>query len=361
MARPPSYSDSQDEARANAASQNDLNQTREETAGPTGTSSTPDIIIDNTRDDNLGNTTDDDIDNTTDDSLDNTADDISASPTSNDTENPDTPTDSMAAATGDLINLGEEIANDCDVYEPVWDQTSVTRNQQDVYSVPRPVRGVRPQENGAAIGAVGVTNGDTSPPPLLPPKNSRSNRPVLSPPNTQPLPPLLPPPAVPQRSPNRSPHHQLPQPPRSPRLHPQHNLSPISIDSPPGYTAQATSPSRGAEAPFVNLHSPFPTSPGMGGDPAFLTPKMREALGMEGSDNNPSVQGWNSPPPTTMDAPPPYVPRGALERGANKSLKFSQVEQLEKEMKNTGGIKVMLRRSDCYLTMALVDCFGRVW
>ena len=38
-----------------------------------------------------------------------------------------------------------------------------------------------------------------------------------------------------------------------------------------------------------------------------------------------------------------------------------QVEVLEKEMSHTGGVKVMLRRTDCHHTIALVDYKGKVW
>ena len=51
--------------------------------------------------------------------------------------------------------------------------------------------------------------------------------------------------------------------------------------------------------------------------------KMREALGLdEGGDG---VYGWNAPPCDESDAPPPYIPRNAFNRGAQKSLKQSQV------------------------------------
>ncbi len=54
-----------------------------------------------------------------------------------------------------------------------------------------------------------------------------------------------------------------------------------------------------------------------------LPAKMREALGLdEGGDG---VYGWNAPPCDESDAPPPYIPRNAFNRGAQKSLKQSQV------------------------------------
>ena len=40
---------------------------------------------------------------------------------------------------------------------------------------------------------------------------------------------------------------------------------------------------------------------------------------------------------------------------------LSQVEVLEKEMSHTGGVKVMLRRTDCHHTIALVDYNHKVW
>ena len=76
------------------------------------------------------------------------------------------------------------------------------------------------------------------------------------------------------------------------------------------------------------------------------------------TDEDDSVVGWNMPPDT--GAPPPYSPKNQLQRGANKSLKFSQVEVLKREMSHSGGIRVMLRRSDCHHSLALVDVNSKV-
>ena len=71
-------------------------------------------------------------------------------------------------------------------------------------------------------------------------------------------------------------------------------------------------------------------------DLTVVPPKMMEALGLtDPSDENrdaargasarvsqnDAVVGWNAPPPTTIDAPPPYVPKRMLSIGAQKSLK----------------------------------------
>jgi hypothetical protein len=90
---------------------------------------------------------------------------------------------------------------------------------------------------------------------------------------------------------------------------------------------------------------------------------MREALGLDDSGNpmGGEVEGWNMPPPEDMDAPPPYLPKRVLERNANKSLKMTQVEGLRREMLNSSGVQVILRRIDCHHAIALVDYLGAVW
>ena len=96
-------------------------------------------------------------------------------------------------------------------------------------------------------------------------------------------------------------------------------------------------------------------------DMSLFNSKMREAYGMDSSGGADAVGGWNSPPPTSQDAPPPYIGKKVLERNANKSLKLSQVEQLEKEIGNHGGVQVVLKKIDIYHAVALVDCFNGVW
>ena len=113
-----------------------------------------------------------------------------------------------------------------------------------------------------------------------------------------------------------------------------------------------------------NLHplnrDPSPSSFASGHDLnlSLLTPKVLEASGMATED--PAVLGWNSPPPDS-DAPPLYVPQCALERGANQSLKHSQMAELKADIDNPGGVKIQLKRTDCLYAIAFVDCFKAVW
>ena len=99
----------------------------------------------------------------------------------------------------------------------------------------------------------------------------------------------------------------------------------------------------------------------LGPDLSVLPSKMMEALGF--GDTEDAVGGWNVPPPDDagVGAPPPYMARGMLSRGAHKSLKQSQVSLLQKEMDHPGGVKVTLRRVDCHHAIALVEAFGSVW
>ena len=53
-----------------------------------------------------------------------------------------------------------------------------------------------------------------------------------------------------------------------------------------------------------------------------LPQKMLESMGIGDGDG---VYGWNVPPEDEAGAPPPYIPKAAFERGAQKSLKQSQV------------------------------------
>ena len=68
-----------------------------------------------------------------------------------------------------------------------------------------------------------------------------------------------------------------------------------------------------------------------------------------------------APPPTTADAPPPYMPRGVLEKGANKSLKEAQVEELQKQQRCSGGVQITMCRRDCYQNIAFIECLSAVW
>jgi len=73
-----------------------------------------------------------------------------------------------------------------------------------------------------------------------------------------------------------------------------------------------------------------------------------------------AVCGWDMPP-ADAGAPPPYMARTVLNRGAHKSLKQSQVELLRKEMDHPGGVKVTLRRTDCFQTLAFIEAYNGVW
>ena len=147
-------------------------------------------------------------------------------------------------------------------------------------------------------------------------------------------------------------------------------LSPFHLSSPPLLTmassSQSTPQSPTSPYPGVFLVSPsFPTSQASAACSAevsqfsVLPEKMRESLGA--ADNVDAVEGWTAAPPLGGDAPPPYMPRGVLERGANKSLKISQMEKLQQQQNNAGGLKVVLKRIDCHHCLALVQCFGAIW
>ena len=123
-----------------------------------------------------------------------------------------------------------------------------------------------------------------------------------------------------------------------------------------GSLSSPTSPTMTSPEVFTGPDVPqlmSPTSPTGG---SFILPdKQREA------DSGNQVHGWNVPPPTTDDAPPPYIGRNVLERGANRSLKQSQVEKLKKEIGTTSGVKVTLRKIDCFHAVSLVQIDKRIW
>ena len=142
-------------------------------------------------------------------------------------------------------------------------------------------------------------------------------------------------------------------------------LSPgLTSNAAPPYTPQAASVGMGGAMGYS--FSPAPNGPNTTPSPSsplnVLPSKMMEALGISDSSGaNPEVCGWNAPPLDDHDAPPPYMPRNMPNRGQQKSLKQTQVEGLEKEMNHAGGVKVTLRKVDCHLTIAWVDCAGSTW
>ena len=110
--------------------------------------------------------------------------------------------------------------------------------------------------------------------------------------------------------------------------------------------------------PEVNETDPFPAEAALAQGATAATPgglsKMQEATGTE-------VGGWNNPPEADEGAPPPYMARGVLQRGAHVSLKHSQVSQLKGEMASESGVTLTLSKLDCHQTMAFVDCFHAIW
>ncbi len=292
--------------------------------------------------------------------------------------------DSETAANSDLISLNENMENELLVSSQA--QASAT-NDQDVY-------GALWGDTGAAAS----TNGDSSfslppPPPLNRNANDRSPGSAASGGVVRP-----------ERGARRS----VGQTPERPRLQAENNIysfgnsaptpgstasTPGSPMSPPSYTAQApVTPVRCVPpfdipvSPISPLMPPFYTpsdsllgasgfrrpvsgatdlpAPVVSNEPAptnllVLSPKMLEAIGTDDNDA-PQVGGWNAPP-GEEGAPPPYMARGLLSRGAQTSLKKSQVELLRKEVAHAGGVKVILRRIDCHHTLALVECFNGVW
>ena len=185
---------------------------------------------------------------------------------------------------------------------------------------------------------------------------------------------------VPVLPPRRSVHGRVPStrttpPPFSPFTPPSISspLQPVddpwNPQPPVSNTNSAATPS--AESPFgaASLYPSPPITPASPTSPttplrpdqpfssSIVPPKMLEALGISDDD---MVGGWHAPPPDT-DAPPPYSPKNQLQKGANKSLKLSQVEVLRREMAHTGGVRVLLRKIDCHHNIAMVDIAGKVW
>ena len=117
----------------------------------------------------------------------------------------------------------------------------------------------------------------------------------------------------------------------------------------------ATSP----PPPEVNETDPFPAEAAVAEGATAASPgalgKMQEATGTD------TVGGWNNPPEADEGAPPPYMARGVLQRGAHVSLKHSQVSQLKGEMASESGVTITLSKLDCHQTMAFVDCFHAIW
>lgn len=154
---------------------------------------------------------------------------------------------------------------------------------------------------------------------------------------------------------------------RSPNMGPG-NVSPLDYSG-SHFGGASGSHFGGASAAPPPL-SPFDFGPGRcsfgAGDvpssPAGALPaKMMEALGLSDGQDNDVVCGWNVPPLDDQGAPPPYMPRSASNRGPQVSLKERQVEALKKEMEHAGGVKVVLRKLDCYHNVAWVECYGGVW
>ena len=137
-----------------------------------------------------------------------------------------------------------------------------------------------------------------------------------------------------------------------------------SLPNTPGAGPVSSPPTSPTSPQYMNLPSIHPLSSEHLAPPivsdldpnlSLISPKLQEASG-----ETPEVSGWNMPPPDS-DAPPLYTPHAALERGANRSLKHSQIEHLEDERTNQGGVQTVLKRRDCLYAIALVDCFHGVW
>lgn len=63
----------------------------------------------------------------------------------------------------------------------------------------------------------------------------------------------------------------------------------------------------------------------------------------------------------TDGLPPDISPGVVLQRGANQSLKETQVQEIEKQQRCSGGVKLVLSRADCHQTVAFIECFGSFW
>lgn len=133
----------------------------------------------------------------------------------------------------------------------------------------------------------------------------------------------------------------------------------VGATPPPALVQPGTPNSVNYPFSFDGLPTPqTPQTPTTPGSAAILTPKMIEAFGLSGGEEQ--VHGWDMPPSEEF-APPAYAPRPVLDKGAYKNLKQVQVEKLRQEISNTSGIKLTLKRADCHHAIAFLDCCDGVW
>jgi len=64
---------------------------------------------------------------------------------------------------------------------------------------------------------------------------------------------------------------------------------------------------------------------------------------------------------SAAELPPPYLSPRLLERGANHPLKVTQVQDLKTEIGNSTGVTVVIDKDQCWHSIALVECFQKVW
>lgn len=135
------------------------------------------------------------------------------------------------------------------------------------------------------------------------------------------------------------------------------HMDSVAVARPTGGATAASYAS--SPPPEVNETDPFPAEAAQAEGATAATPgaltKMQEA------NNTDMVVGWNNPPEADERAPPPYMARGVLQRGAHVSLKHSQVSQLKGEMASESGVTLALSKLDCHQTLAFIDCFHAIW
>jgi hypothetical protein len=52
---------------------------------------------------------------------------------------------------------------------------------------------------------------------------------------------------------------------------------------------------------------------------------------------------------------------GAGDGGSGYSLKERQVQRLRMEIQHPAGVRIVLKKKDCFNTIALIDALGTVW
>ena len=105
-------------------------------------------------------------------------------------------------------------------------------------------------------------------------------------------------------------------------------------------------------ADYIN-YSPTEATPG-GGLASCDEQAVAAAQQVNGAE-------WDVQPPPPSGAPPSYLPKHLLDQGANVQLKRKQVEEVISQQKRVDGVKVAVRKNQCFQKIAFVQCFDRIW